>query len=475
MSLRLRLSLGITGVLVMFFALVGVVEYKILQRSFMIQVEAELRDRRDLLTREIKDLARASGELTRQNVKRIHVNLKPFGAEPSDVFVQISRPDGTILRVSDNLDGLHLRIPPASEDASNFQTVKVGSTEVRLLTTPIEVASTPVATLVLGASLDLADASALRATRWLIALRAIELALTLLIALFLLSRGLRPLRTVAATAERIVESGDVSQRVEGSEGLDEVGRIENSFNAVVAKVESLLQAQKRLLADTSHELRNPLTVVRNNVDFLRKPLDSATRLEVAEETEMEVKRMIALVEDLMLLSKAEGTRQMHVEPVSLDRLANEAVERMKASSGGRTVELVEAATPVVLGDEDRLRQIFTNLISNAIRYTNAGGRIVVRVERRKDMGVIVVADDGIGVAPEHLPHIFERFYRVDSARSRATGGSGLGLSIVKALVDAHRGHIQVESKLGQGTTFTVSIPLEDAEKPRITNLMPVSK
>ena len=298
--------------------------------------------------------------------------------------------------------------------------------------------------------------------------------LTISVTLWVLSRGLAPLRRVAETAEDIVSSGDVSKRVEGGTGDDEVGRIAASFNEVVSAIESTLVAQRRLLADTSHELRNPLTVVRTNVDMLGKPLDEQTRREVADETEREIQRLIALVEDLSLLSRAEGTRPVRMEPVRLDRLAREAVERLRVLAGTRTLEVEEHEPPaVVLGDEDRLRQVLVNLVSNAIRYTAADGHIVVAVERRGDKGVVAVRDSGIGISAEHLPHVFERFYRADAARGRGTGGSGLGLAIVKAIVEAHHGQVEAESEPGKGSVFTVSIPTEDADRPRITNLMPV--
>lgn len=308
----------------------------------------------------------------------------------------------------------------------------------------------------------------------LIGVRVALLAITIAVTLWVLSRGLAPLRRVAEIAEEIIASGDVSKRVEGETGDDEVGRIAASFNQVVAKLESILLAQRRLLADTSHELRNPLTVIRTNVDMLGKPLDEETRREVADETEREIRRVITLVEDLTLLSKTENTRPVRMEPVRLDHVVREAVEQLRALAAGRALEVATPGVPpVVLGDEDRLRQIVVNLIGNAIRYTGPDGRIVVTVERRKDTGVMVVRDDGIGIAPEHLPHVFERFYRADAARARATGGSGLGLAIVKALVESHHGRVEVESEVGKGSVFTVSIPTEDAQRPRVTHLMPV--
>jgi heavy metal sensor kinase len=474
LSLRLRLSLGITAVLVVFFAGVGVVEYRVLHRAFVREIDYTLGMRGNVLVHEVLAAA-ANGRLV--DFSQVHLDAAPFQGASPNVYAEVCGADGQVLLRSRNLAGNALPVPQPLPTEQTVHTVRLGGEEVRVLTTPIvDAQRRQVGSLVLGSSLEVMDAAVLRATQVLILTRAVELALTLAVTLLLLSRGLAPLRRVAETAERIIASGDVSQRVETDRAEDEVGRIATSFNEVVAKIESLLLAQKRLLADTSHELRNPLTVVRTNVDFLAKDLDAATRQEVAEETEREIRRMIALVEDLMALSKAESTQPVRMEPVRLDRLAREAVERLLPLAGGRAIDLLESeARPVVRGDEDRLRQVLINLITNAIRYTDPGGRIEVGVERRDGNGVVVVRDNGIGIAAEHLPHLFDRFYRVDSARSRSTGGSGLGLAIVKAIVDAHGGRVEVESRVGEGSAFRVRIPLEETEKPRITNLMPVVK
>ncbi|NDD29668.1 MAG: hypothetical protein EB084_15525 [Proteobacteria bacterium] len=281
------------------------------------------------------------------------------------------------------------------------------------------------------------------------------------------------LRRVVRTAEEIVASGDASKRVEISQSeVDDAARIARAFNKGVERLEGILEAQRLMLADTSHELRNPLTVIRTNVDLLGKPLDEETRREVAEETEREIARLITLVEDLSLLSKTQST-PLRLEPVRLDVLARETVDKMRVLAVHRTLSMDDGgAEPLVLGNPERLRQVLVNLIGNALRYTEHGGNIVVSVGQRDDMGVVEVRDDGIGIAAEHLPRLFDRFYRIDSARARSTGGSGLGLAIVKALAEAHHGRVEVESTLGKGSVFRVFIPLEETVTPRITRPMP---
>lgn len=284
------------------------------------------------------------------------------------------------------------------------------------------------------------------------------------------------LRRVARTAEEIVASGDASKRVEISQSeVDDAARIARAFNMGVERLEGILEAQRLMLADTSHELRNPLTVIRTNVDLLGKPLDEETRREVAEETEREIARLITLVEDLSLLSKTQST-PLRLEPVRLDVLARETVDKMRVLAVHRTLSMDDGgAEPLVLGNPERLRQVLVNLIGNALRYTEHGGNIVVSVGQRAGLGVLEVRDDGIGIAAEHLPRLFDRFYRIDSARARSTGGSGLGLAIVKALAEAHHGRVEVESTLGKGSVFRVFIPLEETATSRVTRPMPPVK
>ena len=276
----------------------------------------------------------------------------------------------------------------------------------------------------------------------------------------LVGRALAPLERIARTAERIAATGDVDLRVAGSSGGGEIGRLERSFDRMVDRLRHLLVTQRQLLADTSHELRNPLTVIRTNLGLLGRELDPATRAEVAGETEEEAERMSRLVADLLLLARQEETARGELVPLRLDTLARDAVERVRQLAPDHSVALEQADPLVVRGDPDRLRQLLDNLLDNAVRYTPPGGRVAVGVQRAGSEARLVVEDTGVGIAPRHLPRIFDRFYRVDPARSRATGGTGLGLAIVRHVARVHGGRVEVESEPGRGSRFAVTLPAE---------------
>ena len=278
--------------------------------------------------------------------------------------------------------------------------------------------------------------------------------------LAVVGRALRPLGRIADTAERIAATGDVDVQVEVPAAGGEIGRLGRSFDRMVDRLRRLLVAQRQLLADTSHELRNPLTVIRTNLDLLRHELDPQTREEVARETEEEAARMSRLVADLLLLGRQEESAAGDLVPVQLDRLARDVVERFRQLSPDHTILLGQTDLMVARGDPDRLRQVLANLVDNAVRHTAPDGGITVSVERVGSEAQLIVADTGAGIEPRHLPRIFDRFYRADPARGRATGGSGLGLTIVKHVVEAHGGRVSAESEVGRGSRFVVTLPAE---------------
>lgn len=278
-----------------------------------------------------------------------------------------------------------------------------------------------------------------------------------------LARILEPVQRLASAAEEIVHSGSLSRPLPMPTGADEAGRIALALNELMRKVDALVTGQRRMLADTSHELRNPLTVIRTNVDMLGRDVDADMRREIVEETEAEIARMTRMVDDLVKLSTAETTPPAHPEAIRLDMLVSEVVDRIRTIAAQRTITLEVGAHVVAMGDADRLKQVITNLVSNAVRYTRAGGTIAVSVRHAEGRARIAVQDDGIGIPAKHLPHVFDRFYRVDEARARASGGAGLGLPIARALAESHGGTIEVTSEEGRGSCFTFVVPAEPAQ------------
>lgn len=238
--------------------------------------------------------------------------------------------------------------------------------------------------------------------------------------------------------------------------------------AVAAAVQKAFDAQRRaedrlrsFVADASHELRTPLATMHGWIDlYVQGGLGDPDQLDHAmERMAAEVGRMRLLVDELALLAHLDGARPLNCGPVDVVALAGEVVDDARVVSDDRPITLHGVAGAVVDGDRPRIQQVLRNLVGNAVQHTRPGTPVTVTVSSRDEEVVIAVRDEGDGIAPEHLPHVFERFYRADRSRSRDSGGStGLGLAIVEAIVTAHGGTVGVMSAAGQGTTARVTIP-----------------
>ncbi len=283
--------------------------------------------------------------------------------------------------------------------------------------------------------------------------------------------GLRPLDRIAATAGAIA-AGDLRRRVEIATPRTEVGRLGLALNAMLGQIERAFAARaasedrlRRFVADASHELRTPLSSIRGYAELFRRganrnPEDLATAM---RRIEAEATRMGRLVDDLLLLARLDEGRPLERGPVDLAALAEDAAADARASAPQRMIRLVAADDVVVTGDELRLRQVVGNLVRNALVHTPAGTPVEVDVSGDGDVGVLTVADRGPGIPPGTADRIFERFYRTDPGGGRDHGGSGLGLSIVAAVVAAHAGTVHLSETPGGGATFTIRLPLFGGE------------
>ncbi|MCL4507716.1 MAG: ATP-binding protein [Chloroflexi bacterium] len=282
-----------------------------------------------------------------------------------------------------------------------------------------------------------------------------------LVSLFTAQRIVEPLRAVIAASRRIA-TGDYHQRVP-LPGDDELGELARSFNQMAGTIEQTEQRRVELIGNVAHELRTPLSSIRSTMEGLIDgvlPAEPATFLDV----QREVTRLQRLVQDLEELSRAEaGQIQLDLRPTDIAALLRAVTNRLSAQYEDKGVRL-DAAIPATLAplrvDAARMTQVLINLLGNALQYTPAGGTVRVEAAVAGRELRIDVRDTGVGIAAGQLPHVFERFYRVDRSRSRAGGGSGIGLTISKYLVEAHGGRIQADSPgVGRGSTFTVCIPL----------------
>jgi signal transduction histidine kinase len=283
-----------------------------------------------------------------------------------------------------------------------------------------------------------------------------------------LARGMtQPLRDMARAAQRM-EVGDYSQRVH-TLSRDEVGQLATAFNRMSGELENLERSRRDLVANVSHELKTPITAIRahleNVLDGVEAP-DPATLQVMLTQTE----RLSRLIDQLLELSRLEsGELPLRREEVELGSLVSQVLSEIDVARSDRAVEVssdVPADLPPIEADRERVHQVLFNLLDNAVRFTPSGGSVTVSAERHDGSVEVRVTDTGVGISPEHLPRLFERFYRADPARSRDDGGTGIGLAIARSVVEAHGGHLSAASVLGTGSVFTFDLPVASIPKTK---------
>jgi len=294
---------------------------------------------------------------------------------------------------------------------------------------------------------------------------------TALLAFLIIQFGLRPLRRMGAAAGEIA-AGDLSRRVEPATPKTEIGRLGLALNAMLSQIEAAFaqrtaseQRLRRFIADASHELRTPLTSIRGYSEMLRRgAAQSRTDSDLARRRiEEESVRMSALVDDMLLIARLDQGRPLENKPVDLQAIARDAVDDARAVAPQREITLSASEPVMVNGDDTRLRQVLSNLVRNALVHTPSRTPIEVAVTTEDSVARMSVADHGPGLPPDAAPRIFEPFYRGDPSRSRDSGGAGLGLSIVSAVVTAHGGRVDVKETSGGGSTFEVELPLAPSQ------------
>jgi heavy metal sensor kinase len=278
---------------------------------------------------------------------------------------------------------------------------------------------------------------------------------------WLASRAIRPIEEISATAVKIAD-GDLSHRINVADTESELGRLATVLNSTFARLEGAFAQQARFTADASHELRTPVAVILNQTQSaLTRERPGAEYREVLEACQRAAQRMRALTESLLELARLDGGQAaLKREPCDLARVAQDSVQLVRplAQEAGVQIECQLAGTDC-LADAEQLGRVVLNLLNNAIQFNQRGGTVRISITANNGTAVLEVADTGSGIPAEDLPHIFERFYRVDKSRAQPQGNAGLGLAICKAIVEAHSGTIVAASEPGAGSTFTVTLPL----------------
>ncbi len=355
-----------------------------------------------------------------------------------------------------------LRLGPPEPTGSNHhaRTLVLPIGRVRVLTDPVFASGSR---LLLRAAVSETGARAQVRSLWL-QLGLLSLTVLTLGGLggyALAQRSLGPLARMAEHARRITAE-QLHERLSAEDSGTELNQLRDSFNDTLARLERSFAQLRRFTADASHELRTPLTALRSVGEVgLRGSRSSEEYREVIGTMLEQADRLSRLADDLLTLARSEtGQAQLHFEPVDLPALAEEVSERLSvlAEERGQTLETRADGPVIVPGDRPALRQALSNLVDNAIKYSPEATRVLVRVGRDRDRAWVEVKDEGPGIPEEDRERIFERFYRIDSSRSREMGGTGLGLSLVKGIAEAHAGHVELETGKGRGSLFRLVLP-----------------
>jgi heavy metal sensor kinase len=453
-SIRFRLTLWFLGVFALVILLLSGFLYLGLQRVLLENVDASL-------GRAAQRAVSAPVTATLSN-DDVLGQLNLLSLAPA----RLVSLEGAVLK-SDALfpanvpaDGPAMR--SASAGNQRFETLAINGVPFRLLTAPVRVNGDRVAAVQVAQRMD-AEQETLTQVR---ALLLVVIPFTLVLAAFggwfLAGRALAPMEHVRRDVEGIIGHTDLSRRVGQHLGDDEVGRLARTFDGLLERVQQAMIREKQFTADASHELRSPLTVLKGEISVaLSRDRSAGDYRESLAGLNDTVDEMSVLVDDLLALSRASNG-SLKLEALDARALSAQVCERLEVIAQDKRITLSppNAGEPVMVrADKMKLQRVINNLVDNALRYTPAGGAVRVDVACDGTQATIVVQDTGIGIAAEHQAMIFERFYRTDESRARDSGGSGLGLPIAQAIIQAHGGEMTVQSTPGMGSTFRVMLPL----------------
>jgi heavy metal sensor kinase len=462
-SLRFQLVTWYAALLTGCFVLIGAATYVVLQNSLV----GALRETQFRRARQIGQLVLE--EIPRRDEGRVGDEIEGrYGPGLNDRFVRVTRGDGGLLYVSQppkDRNFVPTAVPPSAESGRGETTRQVPLRGGRkLLLTACEIQSPSGARYLIetGAPMDDVQDHLRQWLRFLLVVLPVVAALAVAGGSFLVKRALLPVDRIVASTERI-SSQNLGERLPVAHTGDELERLSIALNHMVQRLDEAFQYTRRFMADASHELRTPLTVLRGELEsFIQEPaLPPEWRDRLGSALE-EVERLASIVEGLFAISRLDAG-EAAAEWVKLDlaRLAAATADQMSLLAEDKNIQVTcAAAEPVwVEGDQARLKQVVVNLLDNAIKYTLQGGAVALTVSALDSKAVLEVADNGIGIPAEALSRVFDRFFRVDKARSRELGGAGLGLSIVKSICTAHHGRVEASSLPGQGSRFRVELPL----------------
>jgi heavy metal sensor kinase len=467
-SIRRRLTIGYIAALALTVTMFGTILYLTRRQASIRDLDQRLDLAGDLASSYLRQRFR---EFTR--LEEV-VETSKFYIESIPQYVVLVRRDGRAVMVSDRAGRLDaaafdrlLALAKAPVKARTTGTVTLGpGNTLRYLVLPMASVDPELGTMLVAESADEISFGPEALLRSMVVIAPVLLLVSIFVGYSLAGASLYPLESMVDELTAISDGRSLHRRLAVDPGAtDEVARLAQAVNAMFARLEQSFASQQRFVADASHELKTPLMVLRAGVErALTSPRVPAESLQPLDESLEEINRMTELVDNLLTLARAdEGRAPLAVEECDIRDLVSEAAEtaQILAEVSEVTVRTRIPPRPVVVqADRSRIRQLLLNLVTNAVNYTPKGGEVGVELVDTESGIQLVVSDTGIGIAAGDLPHIFDRFWRADPARSRDgdRSGTGLGLAITKWIAEAHGGSIAVQSRPGRGTIFTVSLP-----------------
>jgi two-component system, OmpR family, sensor kinase len=487
-SIRGRLTVWYATALIISLAIFAVVLYFARRSATYQDLDRRIQSEADLTAGILAESYRARGVLVEKDTAGRPVLTTEVAAvlEAVPDYLLVTSSDGRLLFASPDARALTfsefeqlntLTVPPSSGPATTRAPgryrIRPNGPTLHYVVRAVPSAGGQFGAIFAGADTRSAELGLQQSGRDLLTTILIAFVLGIVPAIFvgrwIAGRALEPVDQIITEVREITDGRTLHRRLAVPMERDELGRLAETLNQMMARLERSFTALRRFTADASHELKTPLTVVRAGVErAITRPDLPPETLAPLEETLQEVNRMTELLDALLTLARAdEGRADLHKEPVDLREIIDEAGEtgELLAEHAGVMIEIRTPSDPVVVPvDHSRVRQLVLNLIENAVKYTPRGGHVMVELagtDGTKERVQLTVADTGIGIAPGDLPHIFDRFWRADSARTRTSerAGTGLGLAICKWIAEAHGGTIEVQSRPGRGTTFIVALPL----------------
>ncbi|MBI3050087.1 MAG: HAMP domain-containing protein [Acidobacteria bacterium] len=451
-----RLTLWYFGIFAVTFVAYGTAMLLAMRTSVEAVIDDELQARLQGVQRMLERFNPAVSLAMLQEELREHSGLRPGGD-----LLQVSGPDGAWLFQSRSIREYGIEQPTIMTGGSRYDTIERNGQALRILTAPVAVSGIVYTAQVAA---PVAEAHAILARfRWLLIVSVPPVLLLACAAGYWMSRrALAPVDAITEAA-RSTTAQDLSRRLEPPGTADELQRLTVTFNEMLARLQASFAQITRFTADASHELRTPVALVRSTAELtLRHPRGAQEYREALTEILNEAERMTGLIANLLTLARVDaGSETLSFEDVDVGSLLRQASSRCEPLAHAKQIQgerTIGDESVLVRGDPRALERLFVILIDNAIRYTPEGGQVRVGVKAVDDAAVVTVADTGIGIPAEEIPLIFERFYRVDPARSREAGGAGLGLSIGHWIAEAHHASIHVDSTPGEGSVFEVRIP-----------------